>query len=120
MGLSTLAEPSGAWCQAATVDPPPSRTWGPRQEAEQNDGRGGDSLRHVQKLLRPQELLAWLELPGHMLHHMPDSEDLRAWRERSPVRPETKLAEAAFQPGSPGPGSALPESDSGWRQTWTW
>lgn len=43
-----------------------------------------DSLQHVQKLLRPQKLLAWPEL--HI--HMPDSEGLRTWREKNSMMTE--------------------------------
>lgn len=44
------------------------------EQREQNSGRGEDGLQHVQKLLRPQELLSWPEL----CLHMPDCDGLSA------------------------------------------
>lgn len=63
----------------------------------------------MQKLLRPQELLVWPELRLHM----PDSEGLRAWRERSAPSersPETRGPSVLHPLPQAQP---LPESDCG-------
>lgn len=66
-----LAMCSGIWCQTTVNSPSPRCIWG--WEGRGNRAVGENSLQHVQKLLRPLELLAWLEPCGHM----PDSDGLR-------------------------------------------
>ena len=73
-----LAACSGVWSQTTAAVPLLSmmhvgaKAGGRR---EQSDEGGGDSLQHVQKLLRSQELLAWSD----PCCHIPDSEGLCAW-----------------------------------------